>query len=200
MEYAKEKWNTKCPNCNKITKRGYQHCNSKCRSSYLWKLSVENLLLTKYDKTPNARIAKKYLVEKGRGSCFICKFDTWMGKPMPLVLDHINGHHEDNRLENLRVICNNCDSLLDTYKSKNIGNGRKNRYPQKQKREIKKQKYCIDCNSEVTNTSTRCSKCFSLTTRKTERPSKEELHRLVWMMPTTKVGEKFGVSDTSVTK
>ena len=43
----------------------------------------------------------------------------WNGKPMPLILDHINGVNNDNRLENLRFVCSNCDSQLDTYKSRN---------------------------------------------------------------------------------
>lgn len=44
----------------------------------------------------------------------------WQGKPMPLILDHINGINNDNKLENLRFVCSNCDSQLPTYKSKNI--------------------------------------------------------------------------------
>lgn len=43
----------------------------------------------------------------------------WNGKPMPLILDHINGVNNNNRLENLRFVCSNCDSQLDTYKSRN---------------------------------------------------------------------------------
>lgn len=38
---------------------------------------------------------------------------------MSLILDHINGINNDNRLENLRIVCPNCDATLDTYKSKN---------------------------------------------------------------------------------
>jgi single-stranded DNA-specific DHH superfamily exonuclease len=41
---------------------------------------------------------------------------------MPLILDHINGINDDNRLENLRFLCSNCDSIQDTYKSKNRKN------------------------------------------------------------------------------
>lgn len=48
----------------------------------------------------------------------------WQGKPMPLILDHINGINNDNRLENLRFVCSNCDSQLPTYKSKNRTYGR----------------------------------------------------------------------------
>lgn len=52
--------------------------------------------------------------------CSICGIEPiWQGKPMPLILDHINGVNNDNRLENLRFVCSNCDSQLDTYKSKN---------------------------------------------------------------------------------
>jgi hypothetical protein len=39
---------------------------------------------------------------------------------MVLILDHINGYNNDNRIENLRFVCSNCDSQLDTYKSRNI--------------------------------------------------------------------------------
>lgn len=54
-------------------------------------------------------------------TCSICNCSSiWQGKPMPLILDHINGVNNDHRLENLRFICSNCDSQLDTYKSRNI--------------------------------------------------------------------------------
>lgn len=43
----------------------------------------------------------------------------WNGNPMPLILDHINGINNDNRITNLRFVCSNCDSQLDTYKSRN---------------------------------------------------------------------------------
>ena len=52
--------------------------------------------------------------------CSYCGCDeNWMGKKMPLILDHINGVNNDNRLENLRFLCSNCDSIQDTYKNRN---------------------------------------------------------------------------------
>ena len=53
-------------------------------------------------------------------TCAICEQPPeWQGKPMPLILDHINGVNNDNRLENLRFVCSNCDTQLPTYKSRN---------------------------------------------------------------------------------
>ena len=49
----------------------------------------------------------------------------WMNKPLPLILDHINGVNNDNRLENLRFLCSNCDSLLPTYKNRRGSKGKK---------------------------------------------------------------------------
>lgn len=55
--------------------------------------------------------------------CAICGSPAeWRGQPMPLILDHVNGVNNDNRLENLRLVCSNCDSQLPTYKSKNRQN------------------------------------------------------------------------------
>ena len=60
--------------------------------------------------------------------CEICGIVEWQGKPICFNLHHINGHHADNRLENLQVLCPNCHCQTDTYGIKNIGNGR-NRKP-----------------------------------------------------------------------
>ena len=69
-----------------------------------------------------ARIRTNNLIEY---KCACCGLGPeWHDKPMPLILDHINGVNNDNRLENLRFVCSNCDSQLPTYKSKNRTNGR----------------------------------------------------------------------------
>ncbi len=38
---------------------------------------------------------------------------------LPLELDHLNGDPNDNRLENLRILCPNCHSLQSTHRGKN---------------------------------------------------------------------------------
>jgi 5-methylcytosine-specific restriction endonuclease McrA len=53
--------------------------------------------------------------------CESCDLTEWMGRPKPLELDHINGQRNDNRLENLRILCPNCHSETRTYRGRNIG-------------------------------------------------------------------------------
>lgn len=59
------------------------------------------------------RLIRNGLIEY---KCAICgNIGEWMGKELVLQIDHINGVHTDNRLENLRLLCPNCHSQTDTF-------------------------------------------------------------------------------------
>jgi hypothetical protein len=52
--------------------------------------------------------------------CEMCGWSKRSGDGrLPLELDHINGDSNDNRLENLRVLCPNCHSLQPTHRGRN---------------------------------------------------------------------------------
>ncbi len=117
-----------CLNCGKLlTQEGnnYSHkfCDVNCQHIYQHKQKYQKLL----DGDPSImranyipRLFKKDILQEQNGVCAICGCKPeWNGKLLVFILDHIDGHASNNKRENLRCICPNCDSQLDTYKSKN---------------------------------------------------------------------------------
>ncbi len=101
---------TKCEKSTAI------YCSHACRVTDATITAIQN-------GTASAKTVKRYLMEQNR-QCSICGLREWMGHPIPLIIDHIDGNSDNNSLTNLRLVCGNCDMQLPTYKSKNKGNGR----------------------------------------------------------------------------
>ncbi len=51
--------------------------------------------------------------------CMICNLETWLNNIMPLELHHIDGNSNNNKLDNLQLLCPNCHSLTPNYRAKN---------------------------------------------------------------------------------
>lgn len=56
--------------------------------------------------------------------CLHCEINNWQGKVINLEIDHIDGDHRNNKRENLRGLCPNCHSQTETFRGKNINNGK----------------------------------------------------------------------------
>ena len=85
-----------------------------------WRIPLEDLL-TEHSKHKRGHIKKRLLTEGLlRNECYECGSPpNWRGKILTMVLDHINGIHNDHRLENLRMLCPNCNSQTDTFCGRN---------------------------------------------------------------------------------
>lgn len=131
--------------------------------------------------------------------CELCgQGEQWRGRPMSLILDHINGIHDDNRLDNLRIVCPNCNATLPTH----CGRNRPRAHPERP---------CAYCDGLYWPTSpTRrfCSRaCWQRSRRgprperrKVERPPYEQLLEEIAATSWSAVGRKYGVSGNAVRK
>jgi hypothetical protein len=129
--------------------------------------------------------------------CELCgQGEEWRDKRMAMILDHINGVPDDNRLSNLQIVCPNCAATLDTHC------GRKNRRPERAcmgcgepyRPKRSAQKYCSRTCGQ------RAGKSSGLNRRISERPPREELLRLIDEFGYVGVGRLFGVSDNAIRK
>ena len=111
---------------------------------------------------------------------------------MSLILDHVNGIADDNRLENLRIVCPNCAATLETHCGRN------------------KRRRCGGCGETFQPKSyaqrfcaTSCHKrtLRGVPRRRTVlRPSYEQLLAEIQATSYCAVGRKYGVSDNAIRK
>lgn len=196
------------------------------------KYSLEEILVENSAYKNSDNLKKRLIKEKiFEYKCAMCGLDKWNNKYISLHLEHKNGIHNDNRLENIELLCPNCHSQTNTYAGKNLQKNKKrkriyiNNNKEKEKQVASdiinskidfRNKEWVQQASELTGIEEsrirniiRCNefdfyknKCYiGESMRKVEnRPSAEELKKMLEETSYCAVGRKYGVSDNAVRK
>jgi hypothetical protein len=135
--------------------------------------------------------------------CEMCgQGELWHGRYMSMILDHRNGVRDDNRLENLRMVCPNCAATLDTH----CGRAKAGAPPLRNcarcgeifRAKYRAQRFCSrHCGARAGSKSRGVPRPD---TRKVGRPPHEQLLEEIKAMGYLAVGRKYGVSDNAVRK
>ncbi|HWT94504.1 MAG TPA: hypothetical protein VN238_16030 [Solirubrobacteraceae bacterium] len=132
--------------------------------------------------------------------CELCgQGEEWRGRRMSLILDHANGVRDDNRLENLRIVCPNCNATLETHCGRNAA--------------IPAERPCARCSTSFRPRkagqrycSVACGSRWDRTgrprpgARRVERPPYERLLAEVEQLGWEGTGRKYGVSGNAIRK
>lgn len=119
-----------CKNCGKDMsfKSGNIYCDNDCQHEFQAKEKYKKFL--EGDESIqranyNPKFAKPFILKEQDNKCIICGIGPiWNDKKLVFVLDHVDSNAANNTRKNLRLVCPNCDSQLDTYKSKNKNGAR----------------------------------------------------------------------------
>lgn len=160
-----------------------------------------NEVLVEDSSYPRASL-KRRLYSEGikERRCELCgQGEEWNGARMSLILDHTNGVANDNRLENLQIVCPNCAATLSTHCGRN-----------KPLRARTPCEWCGEVFTPETPTQRYCSRACGIHApssraphperRKVERPPYDVLLAELAASNFCAVGRKYGVSDNAVRK
>ena len=116
-----------CLNCGNIINGDDKlYCSRNCCIEYSFEKRLSNYFMCDIIPLTNKTV-KSFVVFALGYKCQECGISSWNGKDIALELEHIDGDSTNNKFLNLTLLCPNCHSQTDTYKGKNVGNGRYSR-------------------------------------------------------------------------
>ena len=108
-----------------------RHMTSMRAAKRLHRLTTDEVLRYQPTKASRATVRRHYAIWRDRQGLPArcdnteCRFHTeplsWLERPLPLILDHVNGNNLDNNPGNLRYLCPNCDAQQTTRGGLNRG-------------------------------------------------------------------------------
>ena len=106
-----------CPNCGNSPKTPQnKFCSRKCSYEFRKAELIERI---SRDEFISGKTIRRYYLSIRGHICEHCKNTIWNGVPIPLDVHHIDGKLNHNKPENIKILCPNCHTLTENYKSKN---------------------------------------------------------------------------------
>lgn len=139
------------------------------------KVPMEDIFSNKYIYHSSSHLLKR-LVNEGykKYKCEECGISEWLGNPLSLQLEHIDGNHLNNSFENLKILCPNCHSQTKTFAGRNIDHSNSKR--QQRLNNIRKKEL------------------------KLPPITRSDLKDLIRTTPFVQIGKQVGVTDNAVRK
>lgn len=172
----------------------------------------------------NKTLKTNLITQRGH-KCERCENAFWLNQPIPLQLHHIDGDSQNNIATNLQLLCPNCHALTLNYCGRNIKSKTNARYDDKHiceliplSQSIRQIILTLGMSTGKDNydrvrslmsqynlslkpramTEDELSRAFNQ--RKLIRPSKKELHEMVWSKSRRSISKELGVSDKAIQK
>lgn len=94
-----------------------KYCDNKCQQDHLWETVTKPSILR--GERVKSQTLRRFVEERDGPACSCCGTIEWLGKPMTMDLDHIDGDHRNNFPENIRLLCPNCHRQTPTWGKSN---------------------------------------------------------------------------------